>query len=112
MHGEINSGAADMAQYRDGRFIRRAEVEHLVGLSRSRLYEMISAGLFPRPLYLGAKTPVWCTLAVGKWMGEVRKRAEEEGAVGNVHSWRAKEFGQTLGNARRIGRRRPGKNQD
>lgn len=48
--------------------IRRAEVERLTALSRSRLYVLMATGDFPRPVSLGAKSVAWCEVEVYDWI--------------------------------------------
>lgn len=52
------------------RFLRLPEVLHRVGLSRSTLYRMISAGAFPDPVKVTARTSAWPESAVSGWMTE------------------------------------------
>jgi prophage regulatory protein len=48
-------------------FLRRPAVELMTGLSRSTLYELISAGDFPRPVPLGPKSVAWRESEVAAW---------------------------------------------
>lgn len=49
------------------RFLRRREVEDLVGLKHSQLYELIRAGRFPAPVRI-SKGPVrWPESLVVEW---------------------------------------------
>jgi prophage regulatory protein len=41
------------------RFVRRREVLHRYACGNTKLYADIAAGLFPRPIHLGAKSSVW-----------------------------------------------------
>ena len=41
------------------RFLRRTEVCEMVGLARSSIYRLISAGSFPRPVQVGPKAVRW-----------------------------------------------------
>ena len=43
----------------DVRFLRRREVEHLTGLSRSSIYLLMKEGRFPKPVRLGPKCVAW-----------------------------------------------------
>lgn len=49
------------------RFLRRPDVEHRVGLRRTTIYRMISAGEFPRPVVVGGAS-VWPESEVTDWM--------------------------------------------
>lgn len=50
------------------RFLRRREVEQIVGLSRSTLYVMISEGRFPKPIRIGNRAVAWSEQAIHNWM--------------------------------------------
>lgn len=54
--------------------LRRPQVEELVGLSRSTLYEMMSRGEFPRPLRIGKRAVAWKQSTVIEWLSQ-RPRA-------------------------------------
>ncbi|MBB4194047.1 putative DNA-binding transcriptional regulator AlpA [Rhizobium aethiopicum] len=51
------------------RFIRLADVQEMIGLKDSRIYQMIKAGEFPKPIKLGASSR-WSLRAVEAWMSE------------------------------------------
>lgn len=51
--------------------IRRNEVERLTALSRSRIYALMAAGDFPKPVNLGAMSVAWVLSEVLSWV-EVR----------------------------------------
>ena len=44
-----------MPQQETERFMRRAEVEEMVALKTSAIYEMTDRGAFPRPIRVGSK---------------------------------------------------------
>lgn len=48
--------------------LRRPEVERLTGLSRSRIYELMDGGRFPRPINLGGRAVAWLESEVGDWL--------------------------------------------
>ncbi|SDE47643.1 helix-turn-helix transcriptional regulator [Limimaricola pyoseonensis] len=50
------------------RHLRRNDVEHLTGLSRSSLYAMMQKGQFPRPVRLGERAVAWPESAVQDWL--------------------------------------------
>ena len=43
----------------NSRILRRPEVEHMVGLSRSTIYAMMAEGHFPKPVRLGRRAVGW-----------------------------------------------------
>ena len=48
--------------------VRRATVERMIGLSRSTIYQMISLGLFPKPIKIGRKAVGWRESVIEKWL--------------------------------------------
>lgn len=47
---------------------RRKDLETLLGLSRSTLYNMMNDGTFPRPIRLGRKAVAWPHSAIEDWL--------------------------------------------
>lgn len=50
--------------------IRRKAVEQLTGLSRSRIYDLMEAGKFPRPARLGSMSVAWVETEVREWIAD------------------------------------------
>jgi prophage regulatory protein len=50
------------------RLLRRPEVEHLVGLRRSAIYDAMSRGEFPRPVRIGRRAVAWREADVLRWL--------------------------------------------
>ncbi len=50
------------------RLIRRPEVLHLTGMTKSTMYRYISDGRFPRPVSLGDHAVAWRQSDLQKWM--------------------------------------------
>jgi len=48
--------------------IRRKEVERLTALSRSRIYDLMKQGAFPRPVALGAMSVAWVEAEIQGWI--------------------------------------------
>ena len=48
--------------------IRRKEVERLTALSRSRIYALMAAGAFPKPVTLGVMSVAWLETEVREWI--------------------------------------------
>lgn len=48
--------------------IRRREVERLTALSRSRIYALMAAGDFPKPVRLGVMSVAWPEILVREWI--------------------------------------------
>ena len=70
--GDINGTSPD-----DVRFLRRREVEHLTGLSRSSIYLLMKLGTFPKPVRLGPKCVAWVDREVRNFL--LAKVAERDG---------------------------------
>lgn len=50
--------------------IRRKEVEKLTALSRSRIYELMKQGLFPKPVQLGPMSVAWLEIEIHEWIAD------------------------------------------
>jgi prophage regulatory protein len=50
--------------------LRRKQVEHETGLSRSTIYERIKEGTFPAPIHLGPKAVGWRVADIDKWLAD------------------------------------------
>lgn len=48
--------------------IRRKEVERLTALSRSRIYDLMKQGAFPRPVSLGTMSVAWLEVEIREWI--------------------------------------------
>jgi prophage regulatory protein len=49
---------------------RRREVEFLTGLARSTIYDLMSKGLFPRPVKITGKAVAWQERSIAAWMAQ------------------------------------------
>ena len=50
------------------RLLRLRDVQAIVGLSRSTIYEMMQKGLFPRQVLLGRRAVAWWESEVNEWV--------------------------------------------
>ncbi len=50
--------------------MRRPEVEHVVGLSRSAIYAAMNKGQFPRPIKIGRRAVGWRLSTIENWLEE------------------------------------------
>lgn len=48
--------------------IRRKEVERLTALSRSRIYDLMKQGVFPKPVSLGSMSVAWLEVEIREWI--------------------------------------------
>jgi prophage regulatory protein len=63
------------------RLLRREEVEHVTGLSRSTIYDAMAAGRFPRPVPLTATARAWPEDEILAWIaGRLAARDSAEAA--------------------------------
>jgi len=56
--------------------LRRPQVEHRTGLSRSTIYAMMAEGDFPKPIRLGKRAVGWPESVISEWL-ESRLRATD-----------------------------------
>ena len=48
--------------------LRRRAVEEKTGLSRSTIYDLMTKGLFPRPVRLTGRAVAWPESAIAEWL--------------------------------------------
>ena len=48
--------------------IRRKDVEKRTALSRSRIYALMAANSFPKPIRLGSMTVAWLEVEINDWI--------------------------------------------
>lgn len=53
------------------RLIRLVELEHLTGIKKSKIYQMIKEGSFPGAVRLGAKSVAWKEEEVQQWVDDL-----------------------------------------
>ena len=49
------------------RFMRQPKVLDGCGLSKSRLYEFVAAGVFPKPVKIGTRAVAWIEEEIAAW---------------------------------------------
>ncbi|CAM3208543.1 helix-turn-helix transcriptional regulator [Vibrio diazotrophicus] len=59
------------------RFIRLHEVSKMTGLSKSSIYDYMSAGLFPKSCSLGIRSVAWIESEVEQWMDDQIARRDQ-----------------------------------
>lgn len=50
------------------KYLRRADVQEITGLSRSSIYKLVKEGDFPRPIKLTGRAVAWPEKAVADWL--------------------------------------------
>ena len=63
-----HSTSALVTQNHPTKLIRRKEVERLTALSRSRIYDLMSKGVFPKPISLGTMSVAWLESEIYDWI--------------------------------------------
>ena len=64
----INSNTSTHVQQLQTALIRRKEVERLTALSRSRIYDLMKRGEFPKQVILGAMSVAWLEIEIREWI--------------------------------------------
>lgn len=55
------------------KLLRLPKVLELVGIKKTKLWEMIKKGRFPKQKKLGSKTSVWSFMEIQQWIEGVKK---------------------------------------
>ena len=62
------------------RILRRQLVESQTGLSRSKIYDLITRDEFPRPIKIGASAVGWVEADIEAWINAKIDAAKHEGS--------------------------------
>ena len=62
------------------RILRRQLVESQTGLSRSKIYDLITRDEFPRPIKIGARAVWWVEADIAAWINQKIDAAKHEGS--------------------------------
>jgi prophage regulatory protein len=57
------------------RLIRMRELRKRVPLSRTRIYELMNDGRFPKCVKLSQRASAWFEADIEQWLGELRKHS-------------------------------------
>jgi prophage regulatory protein len=68
------------------RFLRRPEVEALVGLSRARIYQKVAQGTFPAPIKISDRAVAWSEASIINWQEERIAASDLRARVGAAGS--------------------------
>jgi len=63
------------------RILKRGEVEHITGLSRSEIYRKIQSNTFPSPVRLGPQAVGWRLSAVQAWIAMLEPTRKDSAAA-------------------------------
>ena len=58
------------------RVLRRKEVNSMVGLGTTKIYELIAEGRFPKPIKLSVRSVGWLESEVQAWIKEQAEKRE------------------------------------
>jgi prophage regulatory protein len=61
---------SDVIRHPNPRLLRLPDVLARVGLRRSRVYDLVADGLFPRPVKLSTRAIAWVESEVDAWVHE------------------------------------------
>ena len=75
---QIDTAATPAAKI--DRLLRRAEVVHLTGKSKTSIYREMQQGTFPLPVRIGTKSVAWRESAIAQWVAS-RESASPRGAA-------------------------------
>jgi len=59
-----------MADLSNLKILRRREVESIIGLSRSTIYNLMAEDAFPKPIRLGARAVGWHESDIRDWLSQ------------------------------------------
>ena len=62
------------------RILRRQLVESQTGLSRSKIYDLITRDEFPGPIKIGARAVGWVEADIAAWINQKIDAAKHEGS--------------------------------
>ncbi|QTN43087.1 helix-turn-helix transcriptional regulator [Marinobacter salsuginis] len=60
------------------RVLRRKEVNSMVGLGTTKIYELIAEGRFPKPIKLSVRSVGWLESEVQAWIKEQAEKREAD----------------------------------
>ena len=70
------------------RFLRLKEVETIIGLKRSWIYDAMDRGDFPRQVKIGRRAVGWRQLDVQKWMAQRKPEPLGPEKIDALSLWR------------------------
>lgn len=55
--------------------LRMRDVCELLGVKRDRIYKLVAAGHFPRPIHVSPRAPRWRRETIESWLAEREREA-------------------------------------
>ena len=68
--GSVATSSAQTASIPQEALLRCKDVEHRTALSRSRIYDLMGKGEFPRPVRLGSMSVAWSSREINNWIAQ------------------------------------------
>lgn len=75
--GRAASNSINAALNSQAVLLRCKDVEHRTSLSRSRIYDLMGKGEFPKPVRLGSMSVAWSSLEIDNWIAQRLSLREE-----------------------------------
>lgn len=75
--GNVASNSINAALNSQAALLRCKDVEHRTSLSRSRIYDLMGKGEFPKPVRLGSMSVAWSSLEIDNWIAQRLSQREE-----------------------------------
>lgn len=76
--GNVASNSIQTASNPQETLLRCKDVEHRTALSRSRIYDLMGKGEFPRPVRLGSMSVAWSSQEINNWIAQRLVQREEQ----------------------------------
>ena len=76
--GNVASSGIQTASIPHEALLRCKDVERRTALSRSRIYDLMGKGEFPRPVRLGSMSVAWSSQEINNWIAQRLVQREEQ----------------------------------
>jgi prophage regulatory protein len=67
------------------RLLRLSDVEHIINMKRSWVYDEVAQGRFPKPLKIG-RASRWDSVAIDEYLADLAARQAAEGAAADAQA--------------------------
>lgn len=75
--GNVTSNSIQTASISQEALLRCKDVERRTALSRSRIYDLMGKGEFPKPVRLGSMSVAWSSLEIDNWIAQLLSQRKE-----------------------------------